>query len=82
MRECEFINAKRPVSNLLPHNFPENGVKFHLQHPDNLRDLLATGNRTFPDPRGENSSRFLGAWLKASHRTNAGEELGRIAPTP
>jgi hypothetical protein len=45
----------RRVSNLLVHNFPENGVKFLLHHPGNLHDLfrmLARVHQTLPDPQG------------------------------
>jgi hypothetical protein len=32
--------ATQGVSELLLHNFPENGVKFLLHNPGNLEDLL------------------------------------------
>jgi len=35
------IMPRHPVSDLLLHNFPENGVKFLLYNPDNLRDVIA-----------------------------------------
>src|SRR5438270_8530846 len=44
--------ATQRISELLLHNFPENGVKFLLQHPDNLQDLvqmLALRYRSMPD---------------------------------
>jgi hypothetical protein len=44
--------AGRPLSELLLHNFPENGVKFLLHHPDNLQDLvrlLALRYHNLPD---------------------------------
>jgi Putative transposase, YhgA-like len=43
------------VSELLLHNFPENGVKFLLHNPGNLGDLtrmLASRYKTLPDPSG------------------------------
>ena len=43
---------RHPVSDLLLHNFPENGVKFLLHNPGNLRDVmayLAAQYRTLPD---------------------------------
>jgi len=46
--------ARRPVSELLLHNFPENGVKFLLHHPDNLHDFLlylGRHNAALPDPQ-------------------------------
>jgi hypothetical protein len=52
--------AKQTVSELLLHNFPENGVKFLLQDPGNLRDLLrllARRHPTLPDPRSFHCSR-------------------------
>jgi len=42
----------RPLSDLLLHNFPENGVKFLLHNPANLRDLirfLAARHETVPE---------------------------------
>jgi len=44
---------KHPVSDLLLHNFPENGVKFLLHNPGNLQDLirLATRHKTLPELR-------------------------------
>jgi hypothetical protein len=47
--------TKRNISDLLLHNFPENGVKFLLHNPGNLGDLirfLALRYKTLPDPRG------------------------------
>jgi recombination-promoting nuclease RpnB len=46
--------ARQRVSDLLLHNFPENGVKFLLHHPRNLQDLLrllAWRQPATPDPR-------------------------------
>jgi len=43
---------RHPVSDLLLHNFPENGVKFLLHNPGNLRDVmgyLAARYRALPD---------------------------------
>jgi len=45
--------GKHNVSELLLHNFPENGVKFLLHNPSNLQDLLrwlAWHDQTLPDP--------------------------------
>ena len=46
------IMPRHPVSDLLLHNFPENGVKFLLNNPGNLRDVmayLAARYRDLPD---------------------------------
>jgi hypothetical protein len=43
--------STHPLSDLLLHNFPENGLKFLLHNPANLRDLLqflAAHNTTLP----------------------------------
>jgi Putative transposase, YhgA-like len=45
--------TKHAVSDLLLHNFPENGVKFLLHNPGNLQDLirlLALRHKSLPDP--------------------------------
>ncbi len=45
--------AAQGVSDLLLHNFPENGVKFLLHNPGNLEDLLrllAARHQTLPPP--------------------------------
>ena len=45
--------ATHGVSELLLHNFPENGVKFLLHNPGNLEDLLrllAARHKTLPVP--------------------------------
>ncbi len=45
--------TRQAVSDLLLHNFPENGVKFLLHNPGNLQDLvrlLASLDNTLPDP--------------------------------
>jgi hypothetical protein len=44
--------AKAGVSELLLHNFPENGVKFLLHNPGNLRDLLTMLAKLYPDLPG------------------------------
>ena len=46
--------ARQRWSELLLHNFPENGVKLLLHHPDNLQDLmrlLAQRYPILPDPK-------------------------------
>ncbi len=46
--------ARWSVSDLLVHNFPENGVKFLLHNPGNLHEMmqmLAARYTTLPDPR-------------------------------
>ncbi len=51
---------KKQRLNLLIHNFPENGVKFLLHHPDGLRELLhllALRFRTLPNPQGFDCSK-------------------------
>jgi hypothetical protein len=52
--------ARPGISELLLHNFPENGVKFLLHQPGNLHDLLrllARRHPTLPDSRGFDCSR-------------------------
>jgi hypothetical protein len=52
--------ARPGVSELLLHNFPENGVKFLLHHPNNLQDLLrllAGRHPALPDPAGFDCAR-------------------------
>jgi Putative transposase, YhgA-like len=47
------LMTRQAVSDLLLHNFPENGVKFLLHNPGNLHDLvhiLARLYSTLPDP--------------------------------
>jgi hypothetical protein len=54
------IVASHGISDLLLHNFPENGVKFLLHHPGNLHDLLrllARRHPTLPDPNGFDCAR-------------------------
>ena len=51
---------RRPISNLLLHNFPENGVKFLRRNPGNLRDLLlmlASHYKNLPEPSRFNFAR-------------------------
>src|SRR5579883_3177251 len=49
------VMARQRVSELLLHHFPENGVKYLLQHPANLQDLLrllARRHPNLPNPNG------------------------------
>jgi hypothetical protein len=76
---------KHAVSDLLLHNFPENGVKFLLHHPANLQDLMVEGEVGTDQHRVLELLSYLAALVyhfrNHSERESLREELERSIQT-